>query len=395
MLQGFTDASIGQIILYTLLVTHITIAAVTIYLHRHQAHQALDLHPVPAHFFRLWLWLTTGMVTKQWVSVHRKHHAKCETIEDPHSPQILGIKKVLLEGSELYYDERIKPETLEKFGRGTPDDWLENQLYSRFQFLGVALLFIVNILLFGLSGIVVWAIQMIWIPVWAAGVINGVGHYWGYRNYECPDASRNIVPWGILIGGEELHNNHHTYASSAKLSSKWWEFDIGWFYIKTLAFLRLASIKRIAPKPLVSEANIINTETVSAIIQNRFQIMAKFSKDVIVAVNKDSLTRANKKEKSLLKQAKKVLTREESLMDEYAQITLKAILEKYHELKTVYQFKMGLQALCNNQDRLSTEKLLSQLQEWCKQAEASGIQALENFSEHLKSYSIKPVASVA
>ncbi len=395
MLQGFTDASIGQIILYTLLVTHITIAAVTIYLHRHQAHQALDLHPVPAHFFRLWLWLTTGMVTKQWVAVHRKHHAKCETSEDPHSPQILGIKKVLLEGSELYYDERIKPETLEKFGRGTPDDWLENQLYSRFQFFGVALLFIINILLFGLSGIVVWAIQMIWIPVWAAGVINGVGHYWGYRNYECADASRNIVPWGIFIGGEELHNNHHTYASSAKLSSKWWEFDIGWFYIKTLAFFRLASIKRIAPKPLVSEANIINTETVSAIIQNRFQIMAKFSKDVIVAVNKDSLTRANKKEKSLLKQAKKVLTREESLMDEYAQITLKAILEKYHELKTVYQFKMGLQALCNNQDRLSTEKLLSQLQEWCKQAEASGIHALENFSEHLKSYSIRPVASVA
>lgn len=390
MLQGFADATIGQMILFTLITTHITIASVTIFLHRHQAHRALDLHAIPSHFFRFWLWLATGMVTKEWVAIHRKHHAKCETEADPHSPQTRGLRKVLFQGTELYREEAKNQETLDHFGAGTPNDWLERNVYSRFPILGVSILLVIDFLLFGFAGVTIWAIQMLWIPFLAAGVINGVGHFWGYRNYECQDASRNILPWGILIGGEELHNNHHTYASSAKLSSKWWEFDIGWMYIKIMEFLRLAKVKRVAPKPVFTNSKgTICTETVAALVQNRFQIMARYSRDVIAAVNKETLTKADKTEKSLLKQAKKVLTREESLMDEYSRITLTAILEKYNELKTVYQFKKGLQELCSNKNRDKPETLMQQFQDWCKQAEASGIQALESFAEHLKSYAPK------
>ncbi len=392
MFQGLFDSSIGQMILYTLITTHITIVGVTVFLHRHQAHRALDLHPIPSHFFRFWLWLTTGMVTREWVAIHRKHHAKCETPEDPHSPQIKGIKKVLFEGAELYREESTNQETLEHFGKGTPNDWLENHLYSRFPSLGITILFVLDFAMFGFAGLTIWAIQMIWIPFWAAGVINGVGHYWGYRNYECADASRNVFPWGILIGGEELHNNHHTYASSAKLSSKWWEFDIGWMYIRILAFLRLAKIRRVAPKPVTTHtAHAINTDTVTALVQNRFQIMARYSKEVIATVNREVLKRAEKKEVRLLKKANKVLTREETLMDEYSQTLLQAILEKYQELKTVYQFKRGLQELCSNKNRLTPDSLIKQVQDWCKQAEESGIQALERFAAQLKSYAPQTV----
>ena len=245
--HGLLGASWWQIVLFTLVVTHVTIAAVTIFLHRSQAHRALDLHPVVSHFFRFWLWLTTGMVTKEWVAIHRKHHAKCETEEDPHSPVTRGIKTVLLTGSELYRAEAKVGETLKKYGHGTPDDWIERHLYSRFSWQGVALMLIVNLLLFGAVGATVWAVQMLWIPIHAAGIINGIGHFWGYRNFEAADASTNISPWGILIGGEELHNNHHTYPNSAKLSVKKWEFDMGWAWIKLFGFLRLAKVQRVAP----------------------------------------------------------------------------------------------------------------------------------------------------
>src|SRR6476659_1412883 len=238
--HGFSGFSAWEIVAYTLVTTHITIAAVTIFLHRSQAHRALDLHPLPSHFFRLWLWLTTGMVTKEWTAIHRKHHAKCETVDDPHSPQILGIAKVLREGSELYRKEAKNLETLERYGHGTPDDWVERNVYSKYSAKGVALMLIINLILFGPIGLTIWAIQMAWAPIMAAGVINGVGHFWGYRNFEAEDASRNIVPWGILIGGEELHNNHHAYATSARLSNKWYEFDIGWMYIRTLEIMGLA-----------------------------------------------------------------------------------------------------------------------------------------------------------
>ena len=240
LLNGLTHSTGWQIFIYTLIVTHITIAGVTIFLHRCQAHRALDLHAIPSHFFRFWLWMTTGMVTKEWAAIHRKHHAKCETEEDPHSPVTRGINKVVYEGAELYRIEARNTETIEKYGHGTPDDWIERNVYTKHSALGVSMLLVINILLFGVLGLSVWAVQMMWIPVTAAGVINGIGHYWGYRNFDCKDASTNILPWGIIIGGEELHNNHHTYGTSAKLSSKWYEFDIGWMYITILFFFGLA-----------------------------------------------------------------------------------------------------------------------------------------------------------
>ncbi|MFL6712717.1 MAG: acyl-CoA desaturase, partial [Sulfurifustis sp.] len=228
LLTGVVSLPWWGYVLVALVFTHITIASVTIYLHRHQAHRALDLHPVVSHFFRFWLWLTTGMITKEWAAVHRKHHAKVETPDDPHSPQQWGIRKVLWDGTSLYRVASKDGEILAKYGHGTPDDWIERHLYSRRNTWGIASMLVINLVLFGPIGLTIWAVQMAWIPFFAAGVINGIGHYWGYRNYEVQDASRNIVPWGILIGGEELHNNHHAYPSSAQLSNKWWVFDIGW-----------------------------------------------------------------------------------------------------------------------------------------------------------------------
>ena len=276
--NGYLDWAWWQIVIFTLVMTHITIASVTIFLHRCQAHRALDLHLLPSHFFRFWLWLTTGMVTKEWASVHRKHHAKCESVDDPHSPQILGIDTVLLRGAELYKIEATKQETLDKFGHGTPDDWMERNIYSKFSWQGVGLMLIIDVFLFGGIGATVWAVQMLWIPITAAGVINGIGHFWGYRNYDCEDASTNIVPWGILIGGEELHNNHHTYATSAKLSNKWYEFDIGWMYICVLSYLGMAKVKKVPPKPVLSEVRPADDQTLEAVITNRYEIMARYSK---------------------------------------------------------------------------------------------------------------------
>ena len=248
MYSGIFDLPWWGYIAVTLGLTHITIAAVTIYLHRHSAHRALDLHPGVSHFFRFWLWLTTGMETKEWTAVHRKHHARCETADDPHSPQIMGIGKIMWQGADIYKVEAKKLETLERFGQGTPDDWVERNVYVAHSVAGIALMMVIDFALFGFIGITIWAVQMMWIPFFAAGIINGVGHYWGYRNFQVEDASRNIVPWGIIIGGEELHNNHHAYATSARLSSKWWEFDIGWMYIRIMEACGFAQVKKIAPK---------------------------------------------------------------------------------------------------------------------------------------------------
>ena len=255
--NGLIGASGWEVFWYTMLFTHLTIAGVTIYLHRCQAHRALELHALPSHFFRFWLWLTTGMITREWAAVHRKHHAKCETEEDPHSPVTRGIKKVLLEGSELYRTESKNMETVEKYGHGAPNDWIERNLYTKHSALGVALMLIIDVLLFGAIGVTVWAVQMLWIPITAAGIINGIGHYWGYRNYDCADAATNIIPFGILIGGEELHNNHHTFGTSAKLSSKWYEFDIGWMYIRILEIMGLAKVKKIAPAPKFDREKLV------------------------------------------------------------------------------------------------------------------------------------------
>ena len=386
MYDGILDFTLAQALLASLLLTHITIASVTIYLHRHQAHRALELHPLASHFFRFWLWFTTGMRTKDWVAVHRKHHAKVETAEDPHSPQVYGIRKLLLEGAELYRAEADNEETLAKYGRGTPDDWIERRLYTPYDRYGIVLLLAIDLALFGLAGIAVWGIQMLWIPVFAAGVINGIGHYWGYRNYEVSDASTNIVPWGILIGGEELHNNHHTFASSARLSSKWWEFDIGWFYIRLMQMLGLARVRRVAPRPLRDpRKSSVDMDTLGAIIGNRFQIMSHYGRDVLARVYRDEMRRRPPR------RARRLLLRNESLIDERDRQQIDSILSSSQHLQTAYRFKQALQDLWTRSTS-SNEHLLQSLQDWCHQAEASGIKALQDFARTLRSYSMKAAA---
>ncbi|MCC6207741.1 MAG: transposase [Gammaproteobacteria bacterium] len=390
MMNGITGFSLWQSLLAALVLTHVTIAAVTIYLHRHQAHRALELHPLVSHFFRFWLWLTTGMVTKEWVAVHRKHHAKCETAEDPHSPQVRGIRKVLLEGAELYKTATADRETLVKYGHGTPNDWIERRLYTPHSVFGIGVMFLADVLLFGFAGVAVWGIQMLWIPLFAAGVINGIGHWWGYRNYEVPDASTNIVPWGILIGGEELHNNHHTFASSARLSSKWWEFDIGWLYIRLLSLFRLARVRKLASRPrLDPHKSVADMDTLVAIISNRFQVMSRYGRDVLRRVYRDEMRHAASTARPLLRKARRLLMRDESLIDEQSQRQLESILSDSQKLETVYRFKQRLQAIWRSSAD-SNEHLLQALQEWCRQAEASGINALQDFVRVLRSYSMQP-----
>ena len=396
MIEGLIALPWWGYIVVALVFTHITIASVTIYLHRHQAHRALDLHPIVSHFFRFWLWLTSGMVTKEWAAIHRKHHAKCETAEDPHSPQVLGIRKVLREGSELYRAEAKNQETLDKYGHGTPSDWIERNLYTPHSAKGIALMFIVNVLLFGPIGITIWAVQMMWIPITAAGVINGIGHYWGYRNYEAADASTNIVPWGILIGGEELHNNHHTFASSAKLSSKWWEFDIGWFYIRTLETFGLARVKKIPPELTYDKAkDHIDLETVKAVITARFVVMAQFAREVMARVHRDELRNLDPNDKTrltLLKPVRRLMVREPRLLDEAARARLQKALEQNQTLHTVYAMK---QKLADVWQRSATtqENLIQALQDWCHEAEATGIHALREFSNKLRTYSLVQAAA--
>jgi len=391
MLNGIVGLPWWGYVLVTLGMTHITIASVTIFLHRHQAHRALDLHPAVSHFFRLWLWLTTGMETKAWAAIHRKHHARCETEEDPHSPQVLGLSKVLWEGAELYRKEAANSQTLEQYGRGTPDDWLERHLYSPHSRYGIAVMFLIDVLLFGPIGITIWAVQMIWIPFFAAGVINGIGHYWGYRNYESADAATNVVPWGILIGGEELHNNHHAFPSSAKLSSKPWEFDIGWLYIRTLQSLGLARVKKIAPEPVINPGKqTVDMETVRAILVNRFHVLSHYARDVVMPVLREELHRADQSCRRLLRRAHRPLVRGDAVMTEDAKGRVQAALNLSQTLATVYDYKKRLQELWQSHSS-SPDSLLRHLQEWCKQAEATGIKVLQDFSRSLKGYTLQAV----
>lgn len=386
MLSGILHLSLWGYVVAALILTQITIASVTIYLHRHQAHRALDLHPIISHFFRFWLWLTTGMVTKEWAAIHRKHHAKCETAEDPHSPQVMGIRKVFWEGAELYRKEAKNTETLERYGHGTPDDWIERHLYSGRSKLGITLMLFINVILFGIPGITIWALQMVWIPIWAAGVINGIGHYWGYRNYECPDAARNVFPIAFFIGGEELHNNHHTFGTSAKFSTKWWEFDIGWFYIKLLSFFRLATVKKTVPQlTTVPGKSAIDAETLKALIINRFQILSRYSKEVILPVLQEEKRLAGETSRQLFRRAQTLLIRETSLVDPIDKKKLALLLNKKQTLQKVYHFRMELQAIWDRTSA-SQKELLDALQAWCHQAEESGIAALKEFAGRLKAY---------
>lgn len=393
MFYGLCNLPWWGYILVTLIFTHITIATVTIFLHRHQAHRALHLHPIISHFFRFWLWLTTGMETKKWAAIHRKHHAKCETKEDPHSPQVLGLPMVLWQGAELYRFEAVNQETLDRYGQGTPEDWLEKHIYVGKTSLGIYSMLIIDLLLFGVPGLGIWAVQMAWIPFFAAGVINGVGHYWGYRNFECPDAARNVVPWGILIGGEELHNNHHTYPTSAKLSVKWWEFDIGWLYIRALELFGLAKVKRIPPIPkAIPEKNQIDMETLKAIISNRFQVMALYSRRVILPVFRQEKQKGAGQDKTMWARVKSLLVRETSLIDANGKQHLDGFLAENKPVSVVYQFKERLQNLWA-QSSLRESDLLDALQKWCHEAEATGIQALKEFSRYLKSLALGPTSA--
>ena len=393
MLNGLVDLPWWGYVLVALGFTHVTIAAVTIFLHRHQAHRALDLHPIVSHFFRFWLWLSTGMVTKEWTAVHRKHHARCETEEDPHSPQVFGLPKVFWEGAELYRKESRNAETLEKYGRGTPDDWLERHVYTGSSKMGIVTMFILNVLLFGPIGITIWAVQMIWIPLFAAGVINGIGHFWGYRNYESPDASTNIVPWGILVGGEELHNNHHAFPSSAKLSSKPWEFDIGWLYIRSFEIMGLAKVKKVAPEPVINPAKqTADMETVKAILVNRLHVLSRYAKDVVVPVLREEAHKADEGCRHLLKRARSTLVRGEAVMGEEDKTQLQAALSRSQRLTTVYEYKTRLQELWQR-SHTSQDSLLHHLQDWCKQAEETGIKGLQDFARSLKGYTIQHAAT--
>jgi stearoyl-CoA desaturase (Delta-9 desaturase) len=386
VLTGVWDLPWWGYIVYALVVTHITIAAVTIFLHRCQSHRALDLHPIVSHFFRFWLWLTTGMVTKTWAAIHRKHHARCEIEEDPHSPQVFGIRKVLWEGAELYRKEAKNAETLEKYGRGTSDDWLEHNVYAPHDRVGIAILLPVNFILFGFAGVAIWAVQMAWIPFFAAGVINGIGHYWGYRNFQPEDASTNIVPWGILIGGEELHNNHHAYASSARFSSRWYEFDVGWYYIRLLAALKLAQVKKIAPRVRLDEAKTrCDLATVQAVITHRYDVLAKYAKSLrrtCAEEIKSLKARAVSVDRSTVR---RMLHMDAAALPATDRAKMNQAFKDSKVLATVYTMRQELTALWQR-GSTSKEQLVRQLEDWCARAEASGIIALQEFSRRLRCY---------
>ena len=381
--NGYLDWSWWKIVAFTLIATHITIAAVTIFLHRCQAHRALDLHPIVSHFFRFWLWLTTGMVTKEWAAIHRKHHAKCETVDDPHSPQVLGINTVLSRGAELYKKEAANQETLVKFGHGTPDDWVEHNIYSKFSWQGVAIMLIIDVFLFGAIGLTVWAVQMLWIPITAAGVINGIGHFWGYRNFDCEDASKNIVPWGILIGGEELHNNHHTFATRAKLSNKWYEFDIGWMYIQIMSAAGLATVKKTPPKPVLSDLRPADQNTLEAIIANRYEIMARYSKTLRSFFSNE--VQHMQVLASHLSDARTWLAKDESRLTDQEKEKLEELIASNAQLRKMIEMRRDLQAIWGRSSA-TKEQLLSQLHTWCQRAEESGLSSLREFSLRLRRY---------
>ena len=386
-INGWTAASGWQVLAFTLIVTHITIASTTIFLHRSQAHRALELHAIPSHFFRFWLWLTTSTVTKQWVAVHRKHHAKCETAEDPHSPVTHGIKTVLLQGRELYRDEAMKAETLKKFGHGTPDDWLERHLYTPRNNWGPILMLMINLALFGVIGLTVWAVQMAWIPITAAGIINGLGHWWGYRNFEAPDASTNISPWGIIIGGEELHNNHHTYPTSAKLSVKPYEFDIAWGYIRALEMMGLAKVRKTPPRLTLGDVKpVADAQTLEAIVANRYELMAGYAREVRRACASE-VTRLKASGQGTaaaqLKRVRRWVHRDEAQMPTGMAKEVQQTLASLPQLDKLIAMREELRALWTRTN-VSAEQLVHDLQEWCHRAESSGIAALQEFSRKLR-----------
>ncbi|HTJ06212.1 MAG TPA: fatty acid desaturase [Caldimonas sp.] len=386
--HGFSGFNGWEIVAYTLITTHVTIAAVTIFLHRAQAHRALDLHPIVSHFFRFWLWLGSGMVTREWVAIHRKHHAKCETADDPHSPQTRGIETVLLRGTELYRAEAKDVQTIAKYGHGTPDDWLERNLYARYSWQGVGLMLVLDLFLFGAIGATVWAVQMLWIPVSAAGIVNGIGHYWGYRNFEAPDASRNVMPWGIIIGGEELHNNHHTYPTSAKLSVKPYEFDIGWLYIRGLQAIGLATVRKTPPQLKLGVIKpVADNKTLEAIIANRYEVMANFARSLrhasgaeLARLKSEGVASARLAQMRL---ARRWLHRDDDKIPQEVKADVAGAVAQSPYLAKLVAMREELRLLWTRTG-VSAEQLVADLQAWLKKAEESGIAALQDFALRLR-----------
>ena len=383
--HGMWGLAWWQIVLFTLAITHVTMISVTVFLHRHQAHRALDLHPIASHFFRCWLWLTTGQVTKEWASIHRKHHAKCEQADDPHSPHVHGIKTVLLQGAELYRAESRNKETMARFGHGTPDDWVERNLYTRFSWQGVGLMLIIDLALFGAAGLAVWAVQMAWTPIMAAGIINGAAHFWGYRNFEAPDASTNISPWGILIAGEELHNNHHTYPTSAKLSVKHYEFDIGWMYITIMQSVGLARVKKTPPKAAYGDIRpVADEKTLEALIANRYEIMATYAKGMRMAARAEfDAMKARSADASVIKAAQRWMHRDADKVPASAATELARARAVSPVLDKMVTMREELRQMWLN-THVSRDQLTKDLQAWCHRAEESGIATLREFSFKLR-----------
>ena len=381
--HGLFDLPWWGYIVVGLVFTHITIASVTIFLHRCQAHRGLDLHAIPSHFFRFWLWLTTGQITKVWVAIHRKHHAKCEKEGDPHSPVVFGIKKVFWEGAELYRVEAKKPETMERYGTGTPDDWIERNLYDTRSVWGPVLCLILYFVAFGAMGITLWAVQMSWIPVTAAGVINGIGHYFGYRNYDCEDASTNIVPWGILIGGEELHNNHHAYGSSAKFSSKPFEFDIGWQYIRILSALKLATVRKTAPQVVTTPHERIDFDGLQAIITHRYKVGQASLR--LLRKSWQRAVRDNGGNAAALKASWSTLKRDANELAAHERERLQTVLGESAALAKVYALRQELSTLWSRSNE-NTDELVARWRQWCERAEGSGIPEMVQFSRELRRY---------
>ena len=388
MFSGFLNLPWWGDLVAGLILVQITIAGVTIYLHRCQAHRALELHPVVSHFFRLWLWLTTGMITKEWAAIHRKHHAKCETEDDPHSPRIYGINKVLFAGVVLYVKESHKPETMQRYGHGTPDDWMERNVYTPLNKWGIVLLAAIDIALFGVvPGAIIYGAQIAWIPFWAAGVINGVGHYFGYRNFQTDDDSTNIVPWAAWIGGEELHNNHHAYPTSAKFSLRWYEFDLGWLYIRALESLGLANVRKRAPKVRLDPSRFeVDAQTLQAVIMHRYDVMMNYAKSVKRAGKLEvAALRAKGADCAALVQTRKWLHRDTAVVPAKHRAVIDLVVEASPTLKTTLTMRQDLARIWER-STLSTEQLVSQLKDWCERAEKSGVEPLIAFSHRLRSY---------
>jgi len=383
-LYGVLDLSFWGYLLATFIMVQISMMAVTLYLHRDQAHRAIDLHPVLRHFFRLWIWLSSGMVTREWVAIHRKHHAMVEREGDPHSPKIFGLRTVLLQGAELYRAESLKDDTIEKYGKGTPDDWVERNIYGRYSIFGVYALLMIDMILLGLPGITVFAVQMLAMPVFAAGVINGLGHAKGYRNFETDDTSTNLTPIALLVGGEELHNNHHAFPTSAKFSVRWWEFDIGWMYITIMRAIGLCKVRRLAPKPkFADDPRPVDIETLTAVLQNRMHVLRDYTRKVTLPVLR--VEKRAHRDNALLRRARKLLVSGPILLDEAAKTRLAGLLEDNTALRTVHEYRQQLLDLWA-QANVSNERLVRQLKEWCNRAEASGIDALHDFSASLREY---------